>query len=230
MADIKTTANHQLSNTTLSAQDTGDTSEPASEAMTKYNMYYTASRLNLTLHDGPPSTPAIYYMESDCSLSKLLLLLRRGDAKTSPMVAFAKLPLTSRHMQIGKGDCGKDAGDQIVWEELHREKNLLFRSDYHFGTSEGDESGKRAEFDWRKNQKKLGKTVYDCLDRGGRTVAKMFSGGGLNWKKGGEVEVLEELDEGLKEVLIVSALAIWAMEGLNYKSLFQGFSSEDKKD
>ena len=221
MADIKTTANDQLSNTTYGG---------TSEGMTRYNMYYTASRLNLTLHDGPRSTPAIYYMESDCSLIKLLLLLRRGDAKTSPMVAFAKLHLTSRHMQIGKGDCRKDAGDQIVWEELRREKNLLVRSDYHFGTSEGGESGKRVEFDWRKNKKKLAKTVYDCLDRDGRTVAKIFSGGSFNWKKGGEVEILEELDEGLKEVLIVSALAIWAMEALNYKSLLQGFSSGDKKN
>lgn len=226
MADIKSPAN----DTTLSAQDTGDTSEPASEGMTKYNMYYTTSRMNLNIHDGPRSTPAIYYMESACSMSKLLLFLRRGDAKTSPMVAFAKLLMTSRHMQIGKGDCRSHAGEQIVCEELRREKNILACSDYHFGTSEGDDSGNRAEFDWRKNRHKWAKTVYDCVDGDGRTVAKMFSGGGLNWQKGGEIEVLEELDGGLQEMLIVSALAIWTMEALNYKSLLQGFSSGDKKD
>ena len=228
MTNIETMANHPVSEMRPSAPGMED-SEPVSTGMTKYNLYYTTSRLHLTIHVGPPSTPTLYYMETQCSLSKLTFLLRRGNTKKSPVVAFAHMSMTSRHMRIGRGDCRTEVSAQMAVEELHRDKNLLARSDYHFGTSEGDERGQRTQFDWRKDRAKWGKTVYDCLAAEGEKVAKLLSGGGLNWKKGAEIEVLTKLDEGLKELLIISALAIWAMEGLNYKSLLQGFSDGDKK-
>ena len=216
-------------------QETAATLTPASEGMIKYNMYYTTSRLNVTLHEGDSSTPATYYLESDCSLIKCLLFLRHGNAKASPMTSFAKISMTSRHIQMGKGDYyQRKAKDQIAWEELHREKNTLRRSDYQFSTAEGSEElGKREEFDWRKDREKCAKTVYDCLDRSGRTVARLFSGGALNWKKGGEIEVLEGLDEQLREMVLLSALAIWFQEALLYQSWLKGYSGSSeaaKKD
>ena len=228
MADIKTPLNDQVSSTTMSKDDE-DTVESTSKGMIRYNAYYTTSRTNMTLHIGPPSTPATYYMESDCSLKGLMILLRRGDAKTSPIVAFARLPWTSRHLQLGTGDYHNIDADQITWVELHRDRSVLVRSDYHFSTSEGDDLGKRAEFDWRKDKEKPAMTVFDCTDKYERVVAKMASGGGFNWNKGAEIEVLEEMREGLSELLIVGALAIWTVEGLNYRSLRQGYSNENKR-
>lgn len=227
MADIKDTMAYDGKSTiSSSTQETAETLTPASEGMIKYNMYYTTSRLNVTLHEGQSSTPATYYLESDCSLTKCLLYLRRGNSKTSSMVAFTKSSLTTRHIQMGKGDYHQEkAGDQIAWEELHREKNSFRRSDYQFSTIEGNEElGKREEFDWRKDRAKRATTVYDCVDRSGRTVAKLFSGGVLNWKKGGEVEVLKGLDEQLRETVLMSALAIWFQEALCYQSWLKGYS------
>ena len=229
MADIKDDIAYDGKSAISSAtQETTATLIPPSEGMIKYNMYYTTSRLNVTLHEGGSSTPATYYLESNCSWTKSLLFLRRGNAKTSPMVAFAKMPLTSRHIQLGKGDyhSQQKAEDQITWEELHRAENCFRRSDYQFGVTTGGNEGlgKREEFDWRKDREKCAKTVYDCVDRSGRTVARLFSGGAFNWKKGGEVEILEGLDEGLRETVLLSALAIWFLEALCYQSLLKGYS------
>ena len=231
MTDVKDNIAYDAKSTISSAtQETAETLTPASEGMIKYNMYYTASRLNVTLHEGQSSTPATYYMESDCSWTKCMLFLRRGNAKTSSMVAFAKMPLTSRHMQMAKGDYHQQkAENQIAWEQLHRAENCFRRSDYQFSTTDGNgELGKGEEFDWRKDRGKLATTVYDCLDRSGRTVAKLFSGGALNWKKGGEIEVLEGLDEQLRETLILSALAIWFHEACCYQSWLKGYSGSSE--
>ena len=231
MTDVKDNIAYDAKSTISSTtQETAETLTPASEGMIKYNMYYTASRLNVTLHEGKSSTPATYYMESDCSLTKCMLFLRRGDAKTSSMVAFAKMPLTSRHMQMARGDYYQQkAENQIAWEQLHRAENCFRRSDYQFSTLEGNgEPGKREEFDWRKDRGKRAATVYDCLDRSGRTVAKLFSGGAFNWKKGGEIEVLEGLDEHLRETVILSALAIWFHEACCYQSWLKGYSGSSE--
>ncbi|KAL8792881.1 MAG: hypothetical protein Q9195_004523 [Heterodermia aff. obscurata] len=227
MADLKDNLAYDAKSTISS-----DTLTPASEGMLKYNVYYTTSRLNATLHEGKSSTPASYYLQSNCALTKCLLYLRRGNAKTSPMVAFAKMPIASRHMQIAKGDYQqqKASEGQIVWDELHRAENSFRRSDYQFSVAEGGD-GKREEFDWRKDRAKCAATVYDCLDGSGRTVARLLSGGALNWKKGGEVEVLEGLDEGVRERVILSAMTIWFYEALCYQSWLKGYggSGENAK-
>jgi len=211
-------------------QDIDSVFKRAPEGFKKYNMYYTTSRLDVRLHLGPSTTPAIYYAESRLRLGSPQLLLRRGDAKTAPTTNFAKFRLTSRHILLGKGDYTNQSSDQIAWEELHREKNLMRRSDYHFGTTEGSATGERATFTWHKDMGKTLKTVYDCVEDGGRVVARLLSGGALNARKGGEIDVIEGLDQGLEEYLIMSAVAIWAMEALDYQSLLQGFESSSEKN
>ena len=132
-------------------------------------------------------------------------------------------------MLLGKGDCQKDLEEQLIWEELKRDENLLHRSDYCFSTAVGNQTGQRAEFRWRKDKKQVGSTVYDCLDGDGKIVAKMASGGALNWKKGGEIHVLEEegvVDQGLEEMLLISGLAIWTNEAFQYRSLIKGSTKE----
>lgn len=89
-------------------------------------------------------------MQSDCSLIEAHLCLRLGDAKTSPTVAYAKIPMISRHMQLGNGDYHKqaDTGIQIGLDGLHRAKNLLCRSNYQSSTAQGsNDSDKKPEFD-----------------------------------------------------------------------------------
>ncbi|CAJ2500248.1 Uu.00g031010.m01.CDS01 [Anthostomella pinea] len=215
--------------------DENDIAEPAAAAgFKKYLMYYTASRLDVTLHLHTKSSPAMYYVQS--KLTSLMLLLRRGaDTRTAPVVAFAKMRAMSRHMLLGRGDYealqARSATDQIAWEELRREKSLLRRSDYVFNTAAA-----ATAFRWRKDRNGALKTVYECVvDDGaeggndGRVVARLFSGGALNFKKGGEIDVAEGLDTVLEEMLLMSALAIWAMEALDYQSLRKGYDSSGKK-
>ncbi len=204
--------------------------EPAVTGFKKYLMYFTVSRFNARLHLGSKMNPATYYFETSVSQSAPQFLLRRGDSKMAPMVNFVKLSNSSRHALLGKGDFTKQPEEQPVFEELRRDQNLVHRSDYQFGTTEGSVTGRRAEFYWRKNKEARLKTVYDCLDENGRVVAKFFSGGALNWRKGAEIEVLEGLDQGLEGFLIMSALAIWASEGRGFRSLFSGFSNGDKRN
>lgn len=143
------------------------------------------------------------------------------------MVAFAKIHLTSRHILIGSGDYEKDPEDKLVWEELHREQNILHRGDYEFSVS--NSSGVRRGYRWRRDRKKFGRTIYTCEDEEGLIVAYLFSGGFLNWKKGGEFQIAESLGKELGELILVSALAIWVWEAGG--SVLQGYgASHDNVD
>ena len=214
--------------------------EPARLGFKKYVLYYKIGWVDGTLHLGSSKTPPLYFFQSKMSLSSPQLFLRRcipgEDEKSGPVVNFARIRTTSRHMVMGTGAYSKQADDagQIAWEELTRDKNSLRRSDYHFNTSAGDNSelgNKKTSFCWRKNMDKKLSTVYECIKEDGIVVARLFSGGAFNWKKGGEFDVAEGLNKELEEYLIMSALAIWAMEALNYQSLLSGFSEgKDKKE
>jgi len=190
--------------------------------MKNYILCYTFSRTNAKLHLGSTSGPCVYYMESaTMAITNPQIMLRAGDSKTSPMVAFARLQTTSRHVLIGSGDHQRDPAERLVWEELHREKNFLRCSDYVFGTPVG--SGHRRTYRWRKDKNKFAKNVYKCVDDEGEVVANMLSGGMFNWKKGGEIGIAEGLERGLEELLIVSALAIWTVEALLGQAVLQGY-------
>lgn len=219
MADIRTS---QTDDSTFEPRE--DTWEAVQPGFKKYHMRYTTSRTNVRMHLNSPSAPATYYLETQVSLKSPQLLLRRGGEKTGPVVNFGKLQNTSRHALLGKGDCQKQPEEQLVWEELRREKNVFRRSDYQFGTSEGSPTGGRAEFFWRKEREKVLKTVYDCVDEDGRVVARMLSGGAFNWKRAGEIDIRDGLDQGLEEFLLISALTIWIIEAFAYQSLLSGFS------
>lgn len=196
---------------------------PTSTGLRKYHMYYTTSRFNARLHPVSKAHPAAYYFETNTSHTTPQFLLRRGDSKTSPMVNFARLKTSTRHILVGKGDFRNQPEGELFYEELRRDKNLMHRSDYQFGTAEGDADGRRADFGWRKNREMRGKTVYECLDEKGLVAATFASGGVFNWKKGAEIEVRKGLEQGLEEFLLMTALAIWAMEGRDFHSLFSGF-------
>ena len=96
------------------------------------------------------------------------------------------------------------------------------RSDYEFETSVGNDAGTRRTYGWRV-EKSMVKTVYKCVDDEGQVVANLLSGGMANWQKGGELEVVEGLEEKLEQMLIVSALAIWVAE-VGW-SVFRGYKS-----
>ena len=206
----------------------------------KYVLWYKLGWLDGTLHLGSSKTPPVYFFQSKISRSLPQLYLRRcvagEDEKSGPVVNFARLPSTSRHMLLGRGTYSKEADDagQIAWEELTRDKNMLHRSDYHFSTSVGDTSAlgnAKTPFRWRKNMERLLSTVYDCVnEKTGDVVARLFSGGAFDMKKGGEFDVAEGLSRDLEEYLIMSSIAIWASEALNYGSLLSGFSSSSKED
>ncbi|KAL6715835.1 hypothetical protein ACLMJK_006796 [Lecanora helva] len=188
-----------------------------------YNMYYTTSRLNVRLHLG---SPCVYYCQGTILTNKPQLQLRSGDSKSAPMVAFAKLHLTSRNLLIGSGDYQRDSEDKLVWEEIRREKLRLVRSDYEFDTAIG--SGTRRTYSWKRDMESAMKTVYRCVDETGQVVISLLSGGMFNWKKGGEIEIVQGLDKSLEELLIVSALGIWAAEA--GWSVFKGYPSGKDKD
>lgn len=42
---------------------------------------------------------------------------------------------------------------------------------------------------WRKDKDKPRATVYDCVGQRGAVVAQLRSGVGLNWNKGGEIDI-----------------------------------------
>lgn len=203
-------------------------SPPPKAGLKKYYMEYTTSRSNARLRLGSMTGPVEYYLQTKITLKAPQILLRRGDHKKAPVVAFCKLQNLSRHGLLGRGDCEQQAPEQLVWEELHRDKNVLRRSDYQFGTAEGSPSGARAEFSWRKDRGKINRTVFDCVDERGNTVARMLSGGAFNFNRAGDIDVAEGLSQGLEEYLVVSAAAIWAYEALAYQSLLQGFEKEEK--
>lgn len=194
--------------------------------MTKYNMYYTTSRLNVRLHRGDSDSPAEYYVKSDCKLTSIALQVRRGGSKQSPAVAFAKSNKSSRHMLLGRGE-NRDAGPDD-YEELHRDRNIFLQSDYHFAISHPDQT--RTTYTWRKDKSKSAKTVYDCVDDGtGAVMARLLSGGAFNINKGGELLVSDALVTDTRELIIASAMGVWFTEAFQYHSLLQGFDgSEDK--
>ena len=180
--------------------------------MKTYTMYYTTSRTNVTLHLGlsSSSTTPVYYGEGHCLgyiTNKPQILLRAGESKSSPIVAAARLHATSRNIQLGLGD---PAGS-IMWDDMRREKLRLVRSDYEFDTSHGDEKGAKRSYSWAREKVSM-RTVYKCVDDKGAVVASMSSGGMFNWKKGGEIEVVEGIEKSFEELLILSALSIFYAE------------------
>ena len=186
-------------------------SQMAPSVATKtYNMYYTTSRLNVKLHLGASSAPCTYYGEFSYLTNKPQIQLRSGNSKSAPMVAFAKVHYTSRNLLIGLGDYQKDPGEKLILEEMRRDKFRLVRSDYEFETSVG--SGPRRTYGWRRDKESLYKTVYRCVDDAGEVIVSLFSGGFCNWKKGGEIVIVDGLDKELEEFLLASTLAIWAAE------------------
>ena len=195
--------------------------------MKTYTMYYTTSRTNVTLHLGlsSSSTKPVYYGEGCCLgwiTHKPQILLRAGDSKSSPIVAAARLHVTSRNIQLGLGD---PAGS-IVWEDMRREKLRLVRSDYEFDTSHGDEKGVKRSYSWAREKVSM-RTVYKCVDDAGAVVASMSSGGMFNWQKGGEIEVAEGIEKPFEEMLILSALSIFYAEA--GWSTLKGYESGNSK-
>lgn len=188
-------------------------------AMKTYKMYYTTSRMNVKLHLGSSSEPCVYYGETSILTSKPNIQLRLGDSKSSPMVAFARVHVITRNIGLGLGNFQKDAERILVWEDMRRKKLRLVRSDYEFETPA--ELGPRRTYGWRVD-KHMTKTIYRCVDDARQNVANLLSGGMANWRKGGEIEMAEGLEKRLEELLIVSALAIWAAEA--GWSVFPGYS------
>ncbi|KAJ2983845.1 hypothetical protein NQ176_g391 [Zarea fungicola] len=81
---------------------------------------------------------------------------------------------------------------------------------------------------WRKDRSASFKTVYACIDdEDGSVVGRLRSGGMFNWKKGGEIDVLDSLTESQRRLFLVAAGGIWALEALNYQSLERGFDKRD---
>ena len=139
------------------------------------------------------------------------------------MVAFTRLHITSRDLEIGSGDYKDDA----VFERMRREKFRLVRSDYEFDTALGSPSSSRRTFGWRREKGNMTSTVYQCVDDKGQTIVNLRSGGFFNWKKGGEIEVVEGLQKELEELLLASALGIFVAEA--GWSVFQGYESGKKE-
>lgn len=137
-----TTIPAQMENPFVDTQgDVDSVLEPAKVGFKRYSLYYTTSRLDARLHLGSSTSPASYYFESKMALSSPQLFLRRGADATAPVVNFARLQSTSRHILLGAGSYTKQAAEvgRVAWEELRREKNLMHRSDYHFSTGVADD-------------------------------------------------------------------------------------------
>ncbi|RYP93544.1 hypothetical protein DL770_000286 [Monosporascus sp. CRB-9-2] len=204
-------------------------SKPAKIAFKKAIMFYRVTYLYAYIHIIWSQNHASYFFQWRMwSLSSPQLLLRRGESKKGPMINFAKYHPLSRTIQLGKGDYTKQPKSQLAWEELRRDKNFLRRSDYHFTTAEGSKTGSKVTFRWRKNKQKYLRTVYNCVDEDGREVAKLFSGGMVNVAKAAEIDLLMGLDQGLEEFLLMSALAVWAMECMGLRSILPGYTARSK--
>lgn len=193
--------------------------------MSTLNMFYTTSRLNVTLHSGSGSTTPHYYLESTTFSLKPSLYLREGNSKKFPMVAFAKTNWGLRNLTIGLGDYEKNAPADLTSEKLLREKNIFRRSDYHVTIwTDAANGGKQPKsLTWRKDKSTVGKTVYVCVDQDGVVQGRLRSGGMLNWKKAGEIDVSENLSRDERSLFLVSAGGVWALEGLNYRSIGRGY-------
>ncbi|RYP40880.1 hypothetical protein DL767_001361 [Monosporascus sp. MG133] len=203
-------------------------SKPAKIAFKKAVMFYTVVYVYAHIHIIWSQNHTSYFFQWRMwSLSSPQLLLRRGESKKGPMVNFAKYHPLSRTILLGKGDYTKQPKSQLAWGELRRDKNFLRRSDYHFTTAEGSKTGDKVTFRWRKNKQKFLRTVYNCVDEDGREVARLFSGGMVNVAKAAEIDLLMGLDRGLEELLLMSALAVWAMESFDLMSEMVMDSSGD---
>lgn len=214
--------------------DTSLTSEPYDSdialkqnvpPMSTLNMFYTTSRLNATIHSGTDSSTPQYYLESTTFSLKPSLYLREGDSKKSPMVAFAQTNWALRNLTIGLGDYEKNAPADLTSERLLRDKNTLRRSDYHVTIWIDAENGSQQPktLTWRKDKSALGKTVYVCIDQDGFVQGRLRSGGLFNWKKAGEIDVSDNLSQDEKRLFLLSAGGVWALEGLNYRSIGRGY-------
>lgn len=144
------------------------------------------------------------------------------------MINFAKYQPLSRNVQLGKGDYTKRPKSQLASEQLRRDKNFLRRSDYHFTTAEGSRTGDKTTLCWCKNKQKLARTIYNCVDEDGEVVARLFGGGMINVAKAAEVDILMGLEQGLEEFLLMSALAVWAMEAMALRSILPGYTVRSK--
>ena len=198
-----------------------------SDAMKTYNIYYTTSRLNAKLHLESASGPCTYYAESKLLTTKPSFLLRAGNSKSAPVVASAKLAYLDRNILLGCGDSQSEISENLTWEVMRRGQMRLMRSDYEFETSIGTSvPGERTRYRWQVTKENLEhyfKTLYRCFDDRGRIVASMRSGGMTNLRKGGEIDIAQNLEKELEDLLVVSALGIWAAEA--GWSVFQGYES-----
>lgn len=186
-------------------------------AMKAYKLYYTLSRLNITYHLSSSSSAetANYYGESHWAgfvTGRPQLILRLGDAKTSPIIAAAKLNKTSKDIQLCLGDYENDDEGKVVWEDMRRDKTRLLRGDYTISTSLGSVDGVRRTYNWRRDAEKAVRTVYNCVNDKGEVMARMASGGMLNWKKAGEIDVAEGLEDAMETLLLVGASGIFFAE------------------
>lgn len=229
----------------LMSYDMGDGAssilEPATAGFKKFRMYYTTSRTNVTFHLGraSESSPALYYLETKALGTGPQLLLRRGATKNDPIISYGRIPVFSsgQKMFMANGDpTGKKMDDlEPQCQLLRREKNMFRRSDYRV-------SFQGREFGWRKDKSRHLKTVYDCVEFTGgdedngenaQVIARLFSGGAFNFKKGGELELLESSVEGnqdLESFLVMAAAGIWVFEAGYYRSLLQGFDKDAEED
>lgn len=205
-----------------------DYAKQAAIPLRTFNMYYTTSRLNVTIHEGDSSSRPLYYLESKVFTTSPGLYLRRGGKKSDPMVAFVKARWMSRQMILGLGDCTAHNGEGAqAWETMSREKNNFRRSDYHVAVL-GTDGGVARLLTWQKDRSKLWKTVYTCVDESGQVVGKLRSGGMFNMNKGGEIDLSETLGESDTELLLAAAGGIWGLEAMNYQSILGGFGKKDK--
>ena len=203
--------------------------------MKTYKLYYTLARLNVTLHlsSSTSAEPATYYAETCWGgfvTNKPQLILRHGGTKTSPIVAAAKLHTTSKDIQLCLGNYENDHEKKVVWEDMRRDKTRMLRGDYVFSTAIGSADGVPRTYSWKRDTEKMGRTVYNCVNDQGEVVAKVASGGFFNWKKAGEIDIAEGLEEAMETLLLVGAGAlIFAEAGWSVGRGYEKGSTKEKK-
>ena len=201
--------------------------------MKTYKLYYTLARLNVTFHlsSSTSAEPATYYGETCWGgfvTNKPQVILRQGGTKTSPVIAAAKLHTTSRDIQLCLGNYEKEHEKKVVWEDMRRDKNRMMRGDYMFSTASGSVDGVPRTYNWKRDAEKVGSTVYNCVNDQGQVVARVASGGFFNWKKAGEIDIVEGLEEAMETLLLVSAGSlIFAEAGW---SVWRGYEKGSTKE
>ena len=91
----------------------------SADLMDLYNLYYTPSMTNVTLHQGDKNSPVIY-----CGISKLIrtkpMFYLHKKSESGPIVSFCQVPWASKTMSIGLGN-----GAAIKeWQEMTRDRSL----------------------------------------------------------------------------------------------------------